>query len=247
MTMRSSVSVARRSSSGCTNATASCGPLGNALRFSAPSQNPVYNWVMQKQCSKCQQVKPLNEFHRYKRSADGHKSRCKPCNTADTVQWQRKNKEQYMARYSVWVDKNRDKARAAVRRWNERNRGVAHQRKIAKVGREAENKRLRDWSAANREKTRAWKARWKKANPEAVAAFSGKRRAALKNAIPAWANEQAILDIYRECRNHPNHHVDHIVPLVSKIVCGLHCEANLRIIPAVENYSKNNRRWPDMP
>lgn len=152
-----------------------------------------------------------------------------------------------MARYSVWVDKNRDKARAAVRRWNERNRGVAHQRKIAKVGREAENKRLRDWSAANREKTRAWKARWKKANPEAVAAFSGKRRAALKNAIPTWANEQAILDIYRECRNHPNHHVDHIVPLVSKIVCGLHCEANLRIIPAVENYSKNNRRWPDMP
>ena len=85
------------------------------------------------------------------------------------------------------------------------------------------------------------------ANPEAVAAFTGKRRAALRNAIPAWANEQAILDIYRECRNHPDHHVDHIVPLVSKIVCGLHCEANLRIIPAVENYSKNNRRWPDMP
>ena len=202
---------------------------------------------MQKQCSKCQQIKPLSEFHRNERSRDGHKSRCKPCNNADSAVWKQQNQERASKRYAEWAAKNRDKTRAASKRWNERHPGLAWQRRIAKVGREVENERSRQWSAANREKARAWKARWKKANPEAVAAFTGKRRAALNNAIPAWANEQAILDIYRECRNHPDHHVDHIVPLVSKIVCGLHCEANLRIIPAVENYSKNNRRWPDMP
>lgn len=202
---------------------------------------------MQKQCNKCQQIKPLSEFHRYKQSRDGHKSRCKPCNNTDSAVWQQQNRERASKRYAEWAANNRDKTRAASKRWNERHPGLAWQRRIAKVGREVENKRSRQWAAANREKARAWKARWKKANPEAVAAFTGKRRAALSNAIPAWANEQAILDIYRECRNHPDHHVDHIVPLVSKIVCGLHCEANLRIIPAVENYSKNNRRWPDMP
>jgi Uri superfamily endonuclease len=42
-------------------------------------------------------------------------------------------------------------------------------------------------------------------------------------------------------------HVDHIVPLFSSLVCGLHCEANMQVIPAEENISKSNRVWPDMP
>lgn len=44
-----------------------------------------------------------------------------------------------------------------------------------------------------------------------------------------------------------SHEVDHIVPLRSKLVCGLHNEFNLRVIPAAENNRKGNRFWPDMP
>lgn len=43
------------------------------------------------------------------------------------------------------------------------------------------------------------------------------------------------------------HSVDHIVPLRHPLVCGLHCPANLRVIPMAENARKSNRHWPDMP
>ena len=38
--------------------------------------------------------------------------------------------------------------------------------------------------------------------------------------------------------------VDHIIPLNSKVVCGLHIETNLRIIDLEENKSKGNRFKP---
>jgi hypothetical protein len=202
---------------------------------------------MEKKCTKCHQTKPLTEFHRFSRSKDGHKSSCKPCNTAAAAKWQRDNKDRYLARYSKWASENRDKTRAASKRWNQRNRGVAHKARVASIGREKLNEISRTWAAANPEKARHWKLAWKKNNPAAVAALSSKRRAAMLNAVPLWADAKAIAAIYQECQAKPGHHVDHIVPLISKRVCGLHCEANLQIISASENYSKNNRVWPDMP
>lgn len=35
--------------------------------------------------------------------------------------------------------------------------------------------------------------------------------------------------------------VDHIVPLVNTLVCGLHIWSNLRVIPKIQNLSKGNK------
>jgi len=77
-------------------------------------------------------------------------------------------------------------------------------------------------------------------------ANASRRRANLLNATPNWADLSAIRRIYEECQKVSNetgivHEVDHDIPLISKLVCGLHCEANLKIIPKVVNRKKSNK------
>lgn len=71
------------------------------------------------------------------------------------------------------------------------------------------------------------------------------------NATPKWADKVEIKRIYKKSRQLTietgvQHHVDHIVPLKSKFVCGLHVPANLEPIPATANKAKSNLYWPDM-
>lgn len=77
------------------------------------------------------------------------------------------------------------------------------------------------------------------------------RRAAHIRAMVKWADQQKIDAIYALAQNLSKatgmtHHVDHIVPLISKRVCGLHNEFNLQVLPGPDNLKKGNRSWPDM-
>jgi len=68
----------------------------------------------------------------------------------------------------------------------------------------------------------------------------------MKKVTPAWANAAAMKRIYDRAAL-LNKEVDHIVPLNSPIVCGLHCEDNMQVLTSLENSAKSNRWWPDMP
>ena len=65
------------------------------------------------------------------------------------------------------------------------------------------------------------------------------------------AQRQQIRAIYAECKRQRQFgkdvHVDHIVPLSSPYVCGLHVPWNLQIIPAATNAHKGNLEWPGHP
>lgn len=89
-------------------------------------------------------------------------------------------------------------------------------------------------------------------NPAKFNARAMHRAAMKKQATPEWADAAAILAVYEraaqmKAETGDKFHVDHIVPLQSRIVCGLHVHWNMQILPALENISKGNRIWPDMP
>lgn len=88
--------------------------------------------------------------------------------------------------------------------------------------------------------------KWRRENPGVYLSSKAKRRSAELQALPAWADIEAIKAVYEEAAkisaatNVP-HHVDHDIPLRGKLVCGLHVHTNLKIIPALENLRKSNR------
>jgi hypothetical protein len=102
------------------------------------------------------------------------------------------------------------------------------------------------WFAANPEKTRAYKDAWAARNPAHLAAKAAEHRARKRHATPPWADRALTQDIYTLARiwseaTGTEYHVDHILPLNSDEVCGLHCPANLQILEGYMNRSKSNR------
>lgn len=73
-------------------------------------------------------------------------------------------------------------------------------------------------------------------------AHSAKRRAIRLQACPRWIDLSVIKLFYEACPK--DKHVDHIIPLKNKIVCGLHILRNLQYLKPSENYAKHNNFTP---
>jgi len=111
--------------------------------------------------------------------------------------------------------------------------------------------RSRSWHSKNRERGRALASEWYRNNLDKSRAQKGKRRATKLKATPLWSDNEKIKVIYEYQQLcsivlEQQYHVDHIVPLRGKTVCGLHVPANLQVIPAKANLTKGNKDWPDM-
>jgi hypothetical protein len=171
--------------------------------------------MQSKACSMCKSNKPLAMFSPDARTRSGVQSRCKPCQ-ANVSKALRVN--------------DPEKHRAAVKASTQKNYAGKLQRNTA-------------YRLSNPTKIAAWKRQDRLINRGRVLADNAYRRAATKQRTAAWANLMAIKSIYEEAQQVSMlvgewYHVDHVIPLMGKDVCGLHVEANLQIIPAVENLRK---------
>lgn len=166
------------------------------------------------------------ELNGERRTANGT---CVGCARAFSSRWSAVN----IDRVRQWQSNNPEKIKASRKKWVIAN--------ISKV--KAKNKRF---SENNPDKVRAYCQKWKRSNPSKTSAANAARRAQKIQATPKWANRAAIARFYLEAwRLTMNtgipHQVDHIVPLKGRGVCGLHCEANLQVIPKRDNLRKGNK------
>jgi hypothetical protein len=118
------------------------------------------------------------------------------------------------------------------------------------------------WIERNPERYAEYQAQYRVENEERIlryrrsdrgravrASLEMKRTAKKRRATPPWlSGEQLehILEMYEtavllEGITGCKWHVDHIVPLQGKEVCGLHVPWNLQLLPALENIRKNNK------
>ena len=109
-----------------------------------------------------------------------------------------------------------------------------------------------NWKTRNPGLKAVQSAEWKRNNPEKVNEATARRRAMKKNATPQWRNTFFLREAYALAKLRTKMtgivwEVDHIVPLQSDIVCGLHVEYNVQVIPKEVNKMKSNKYWPDMP
>lgn len=178
----------------------------------------------EKECSRCSTVKLAAAFHKNVRCRGGLDAWCKDCHREYARHRIAKDRRKHAEKSANWRAKNPAKARETWRKHHE----------------------------ANKSERAAFHKAWAEANRDLRRNVGSRYRAALLQAIPSWANAEKIAAVYKramevERATGKKHQVDHIVPLQSKIVCGLHCEANLQVLTASQNASKKNYWWPDMP
>jgi hypothetical protein len=168
-----------------------------------------------KTCTKCGEEKELHLFKKDSRLPSGYSSTCKKCAAFYSSKYFEKNRETILAKP---IDKN----------WKS-----AHDKK---------------YREKNKEKLRVKKQEYQKKNLNEFAARNALRRARKRQALPSWLTKEdkALIKAkytmakWLSLTCFQEYHVDHIVPLKSETVCGLHVPWNLQIISATDNLRKNN-------
>lgn len=150
-----------------------------------------------------------------------------------------------------WIAANPERAlqssRARGVRFMRSGKGVAATKRYRATEKYATKVARHNGSEAHRARMMQW---WRE-NRSKANAYWMKRLAAKLRATPSWNNQFFIEEAYElaEWRTQVTGvrwNVDHIVPLRSPKVCGLHVHTNLQVIREAENFRKGNRYWPDM-
>lgn len=143
------------------------------------------------------------------------------------------NAEALKARSHAYYEKNKERLKARTRA-----------RQLANFDADAAQRKQR--REANLARYRQYGRDHYTANKHDYLARATARKEHVKVATPPWADPAATAEVYALAQfvqgitGHP-YHVDHVVPLRGKTVCGLHVHWNLQVLPGEENLAKRNK------
>lgn len=205
-------------------------------------------------CSTCKLEKTPEEFTKDRGSPDGLHCYCKLCSSIRANLNYKKNKEAILKRQSeILKERRRDdpefreKLRKIAKACN------AKRKEYTKAYQELHKDKLREYNRKRREEKREHiakvKAEYRLNNLDKEREVKAHKRAQKRQATPKWmtkSHRDEIKKIYKQARELEKvtglkYHVDHIVPLISDEVCGLHLPWKLRPLESKANMSKGNK------
>ena len=197
----------------------------------------------QKRCHQCKQFKPFDEFNLNRLNPlHGRQSKCRECQRA------------YNSPPRALAKKLFEKGLQTCTTCDQTLPiSDYHKAKWAHLGintvcKACSNQKTKVWRSENKEKNAELQKRYRLANPDKGRERVRRRQAAKLQATPSWLSETHISEMvlfYTEARQKTvetgvKHEVDHIIPLISDVVSGLHVPWNLQILTTFENRSKSN-------
>jgi exonuclease VII large subunit len=198
-------------------------------------------------CSKCKIEKPFENFSKDKNRLDGYQRFCKTC----VKEYYETNKNKLSIQKQVYREVNKDKILAQKKQHYEKNKDklLIQMQNYRDENKDYFTDYFKDYREVNKDKILIRNKKYRQNNHEKIIATVSKRRSAKLNATPCWLTKQdfaEIEELYLCARmfrlyTGEEYHVDHIIPLQGKTVCGLHVPWNLQVIPAKENLSKSNK------
>lgn len=78
--------------------------------------------ILVKWCRRCDTTKPLDDFHRLRKNADGRQTYCKVCKLAESSKYKEENKEKVKASSARWRSQNAERAAQINREYRLMNR-----------------------------------------------------------------------------------------------------------------------------
>jgi hypothetical protein len=200
-----------------------------------------------KTCSCCAEVKPVAEFGKNRQKKDGLHVYCKTCSADKQRSWRTENKDSANAIALRYRQNHPETQKEINRRFRTKHREKrnAYAKKYFKENREY----FRMWDEQNKESRRNSSKKYRAENPDKQRAAEARRRASVLQALPEWDEEltqfvtEEAFDLAKRRKEITGFawHVDHVVPLKGKNVCGLHVWNNFQVIPATENLKKGNK------